>query len=275
MPSCRHTKVNRCLSEGRRSFLQRYAEIESGAECERWLPVISAVVDGEATPAQMVEVRPHLRNCPGCRSTLRALHESSEPLSVILPIPFVVVATPNAGEHVSNVLIRLYEMVAGGIHDRAAATLIKTQQVVEATAAGKAAAIAGAAAAVAGGGVATVDLTTDRARAPANKPVVAKPLPPAETAASATPAALPPRVRRIPPPHAATTKHVPTTEFEPVRKPATRSPEFSRAHDKSEQAPPATPTVRAAQDAAPPPPTPQASQTAPEFDASTAPEFRP
>ena len=34
-----YTKVNRCLTEGRASFLARYAGIESGAECERWLPV--------------------------------------------------------------------------------------------------------------------------------------------------------------------------------------------------------------------------------------------
>ncbi|HWC25184.1 MAG TPA: sigma-70 family RNA polymerase sigma factor, partial [Solirubrobacteraceae bacterium] len=56
-----YTKVNRCLTEGRRSFLARYAEIESGAECERWLPVISAMVDGEATREQMLDLRPHLR----------------------------------------------------------------------------------------------------------------------------------------------------------------------------------------------------------------------
>ncbi|MGH2943938.1 MAG: sigma factor, partial [Solirubrobacteraceae bacterium] len=68
-----YTKVNRCLTEGRRSFLARYASIESGAECERWQPVISAMVDGEATPEQLTDLRPHLRNCPGCRATLKAL----------------------------------------------------------------------------------------------------------------------------------------------------------------------------------------------------------
>ena len=35
-----YTKVNRCLTEGRRSFMARYARIESGAECERWAPVL-------------------------------------------------------------------------------------------------------------------------------------------------------------------------------------------------------------------------------------------
>ncbi|MDQ3690909.1 MAG: sigma-70 family RNA polymerase sigma factor [Chloroflexota bacterium] len=151
-----YTKVNRCLTEGRRSFLMRYATIESGAECDRWLPIISAMVDSEATPEQVMDLRPHLRNCPGCRATLRTLQESSDPLAAILPIPLAVVA-PGSGEHVSNFLMRLYEMVAGGVHDRAAASLVKAQSVLEVSAAGKAAAIAGAAAAVAGGGYATVD----------------------------------------------------------------------------------------------------------------------
>src|SRR3712207_5579292 len=35
-----YTKVNRCLTEGRRSFLERYAGIQSGAACDRWAPVL-------------------------------------------------------------------------------------------------------------------------------------------------------------------------------------------------------------------------------------------
>ena len=33
-----YTKVNRCLAEGRKSFLERYAGIESGQECQRLAP---------------------------------------------------------------------------------------------------------------------------------------------------------------------------------------------------------------------------------------------
>src|SRR5204863_8901899 len=43
-----YTKVNRCLTEGRRAFLARVAKIDSGAECERLAPLISKVADGEA-----------------------------------------------------------------------------------------------------------------------------------------------------------------------------------------------------------------------------------
>jgi RNA polymerase sigma factor (sigma-70 family) len=153
-----YTKVNRCLTEGRRRFLERYAGIESGAECQRWMPVISAMVDGEATPEEVLELRPHLRNCPGCRATLRALHESSAPLSAILPIPLAVVAG-DGPEHLSNLLTRAYEAMAGGLHERAVHSVTKAQAAVEAAAAGKVAAVAASAAAVAGGGYATVERT--------------------------------------------------------------------------------------------------------------------
>ena len=154
-----YTKVNRCLTEGRRNFLSRYAGIESGSECERWMPVISAMVDGEATPEQILELRPHLRNCPGCRATLKALHDSSTPLSAVLPIPLLVVAGGGGGEHVANAFMRAYEAVAGGFHERAVHSATKMQAALEAAAGGKVAAVAASAAAVAGGGYATVEHT--------------------------------------------------------------------------------------------------------------------
>ncbi|MEA2155601.1 MAG: hypothetical protein QOE11_1741 [Solirubrobacteraceae bacterium] len=153
-----YTKVNRCLTEGRRSFLERYAGIESGDECRRWMPVISAMVDGEATPEQILELRPHLRNCPGCRATLKALHDSSAPLSAVLPVPLAIVATGGA-EHISGLVMRAYEAIAGGFHERAVYSVTKAQAAMEAAAAGKVAAVAASAAAVAGGGYATVERT--------------------------------------------------------------------------------------------------------------------
>jgi RNA polymerase sigma factor (sigma-70 family) len=160
-----YTKVNRCLTEGRKSFLERYAGIESGAECERWAPVISAMVDGEATSEQILELRPHLRNCPGCRATLKALRDSSAPLSAVLPIPLAVVvgAGGGGGEHLSNLVMRTYEALAGGVHERAVHTVTKAQAAIEAAAAGKVAAVAASAAAVAGGGYATVERTVRHA----------------------------------------------------------------------------------------------------------------
>jgi hypothetical protein len=40
-------------NNGEESFLERYAGIESGQECERLAPALSAFVDGEADAAQM------------------------------------------------------------------------------------------------------------------------------------------------------------------------------------------------------------------------------
>src|SRR3954451_18753620 len=46
-----YTKVNRCLAEGRARFLKRFASIDSGAACDDWAPVLSAIVDGQAGAA--------------------------------------------------------------------------------------------------------------------------------------------------------------------------------------------------------------------------------
>jgi RNA polymerase sigma factor (sigma-70 family) len=83
------TKVNRCLREGRKSFLERFEGIESGVECERWQPMLSAIADGTATAAQLTEARPHLRNCPACRATLRGEVRSRRPLAAMLPVGLV------------------------------------------------------------------------------------------------------------------------------------------------------------------------------------------
>ena len=180
-----YTKVNRCLSEGRRSFLERYEGIESGAECARWLPVISAMVDGEATPEQLVDLRPHLRNCPGCRATLRALRDSSRPIAALLPVPLAV-AGPEVGDHLANVFVRAYEAVVGGAHERAIHSAAKAQILLEASASGKVAAVAASAAAVAGGGYATVERAAER---PAASRLAAR----AAAPAAAPPAAVKPK----------------------------------------------------------------------------------
>jgi len=156
-----YTKVNRCLAEGRQSFLERYAGIESGDECNRWMPILSAIVDGEATQAQILELRPHLRNCPGCRGRLKAMRDSSEPLTAVLPLPLAAVAV-SSGEPVSNLVLRMYEAIAGGLHERAAYSVTKAQALLEASAAGKVAAVAASAAAVAGGGYVSVEKSIDR-----------------------------------------------------------------------------------------------------------------
>jgi RNA polymerase sigma factor (sigma-70 family) len=71
-----YTKVNRSITEGRRRFLGVYEEIESGKHCEAFADTLEALAAGSATPRQLLAIRPHLRHCDGCRSTVRALHLS-------------------------------------------------------------------------------------------------------------------------------------------------------------------------------------------------------
>jgi RNA polymerase sigma factor (sigma-70 family) len=71
-----YTKVNRAITEGRRRFISAYEEIASGAECERFAPIVEALSAGSATSAEVLKIRPHLRHCTACRATVRDLHLS-------------------------------------------------------------------------------------------------------------------------------------------------------------------------------------------------------
>ena len=63
-----YTKVNRCITEGRRRFMRLYEELETGAECERLAPTLHALAQGTADSEALLELRPHLRNCAGLPS---------------------------------------------------------------------------------------------------------------------------------------------------------------------------------------------------------------
>ncbi|HEU4978574.1 MAG TPA: sigma-70 family RNA polymerase sigma factor, partial [Solirubrobacteraceae bacterium] len=151
-----YTKVNRCLAEGRASFLATYAGIESGEECRRLAPALSAMVDGEALPEQLVELRAHLRHCGGCRAAVRELHDAARPLALVLPGLALAGGLPAGGgsllDRVAAGAGRLLDAVGHGLHERAASALVRGQALADAASAGKIAAIAASAAAVAGGG---------------------------------------------------------------------------------------------------------------------------
>ncbi|HEV2819392.1 MAG TPA: sigma-70 family RNA polymerase sigma factor [Solirubrobacteraceae bacterium] len=150
------TKVNRCITEGRRAFLARFAGIESGEECRRWEPVLSALADGEAGAQQVTGVRPHLRNCAGCRRRLEGIRAARGPLEVVLPVGLAG-ASGDQGEVASGVLVRAYEALAGAMQERAAVSAMKVQAAFEAASASKVTALAASAAALAGGGAVAVD----------------------------------------------------------------------------------------------------------------------
>jgi hypothetical protein len=122
--------VNRCITEGRRSFLDRVAGIESGAECRRLAPLLSRLVDGEATPEDMATLRPHLRSCLACRATLRDFRETPARIAAFAPL-----------------------LVTPGLFARA---LHRLHHVLSWSGATKAATVVAVTAAVAGGGIAAL-----------------------------------------------------------------------------------------------------------------------
>src|SRR3954451_2008973 len=81
-----YTKVNRCITEGRKAFVDRVRGIESGAECERLAPLLSALADGEASAEDMAALRPHLRGCLACRSTRREYRATPARLAALVPV---------------------------------------------------------------------------------------------------------------------------------------------------------------------------------------------
>lgn len=196
-----YTKVNRCLTEGRRSFLDRYAEIGSGAECRRWEGVLSAMADGEASARDLAAVRPHLRNCPACRAHVRDLRETTRRVAALLPVPVVAETVDHGG-----LLARFHDALFSTVQERMVATATKLQTGVEVALSGKLAVVAASAAAI-GGGVAVEQAVTEPQRAAA-RPAAARNAPqpapavqpdaPAPSAATPAPAAAPrPAPRRV------------------------------------------------------------------------------
>ena len=122
-----YTKVNRCLTEGRRAFTERVAGIESGAECERLAPLLSALADGEANaaPARRSCARtcaPAWRAGRGCASTARC------PSRVAALVPPAVLAIPEEGP---GPVRGFLESLLGAAQDRAAALGERGHQAAE------------------------------------------------------------------------------------------------------------------------------------------------
>jgi RNA polymerase sigma factor (sigma-70 family) len=183
-----YTKVNRSVTEGRRAFIARYAGIESGDECRRLESSLSSFVDGELSAGEVGVLRRHLRGCRGCRATLAAMRSGDGSLRAVLPVALVV-ADPT-GDSVLGVFLRIYETAAQFVQERAIALGAKAQFVVEASAAGKVAAVAGAAAVVAGSGAATVEHARS-APSPAPAARAAQPRSTSPAASAAVVAAIP------------------------------------------------------------------------------------
>lgn len=151
-----YTRTNRSVTEGRRALLDRLGAIESGAECARWLPLLSALADGEANASQVAELRPHLRSCHGCRAMLRDIHAVPQQVALLVP-PAVVDAAlhGSSGPVPGHVEVMLHAIV-----ERATLLAARAHGALEALPGAKFAAVAASTAAIAGGGVALEQATT-------------------------------------------------------------------------------------------------------------------
>jgi RNA polymerase sigma factor (sigma-70 family) len=175
-----HTKINRCLAEGRERFRRLLSRGEDGSRCEEMGPLLSAFCDGEAGTEEATALREHLRACAGCRATLRAYRAAPGAAAALAP------ALPIG----RSLLDRAHDALAGlaarfggdGAGDSALSQVAATGGARGAGMAALAKAVAicvgGAAACVATGVVpASVGLNHDQARAPAMQgevdPVVA------------------------------------------------------------------------------------------------------
>ncbi|MBB4662528.1 sigma-70 family RNA polymerase sigma factor [Conexibacter arvalis] len=174
-----YTRCNRAVTEGRKALLARLRAIESGAECERWLPALSAFADGEASAREITELRPHLRACAACRATLRGFHAAPRDVGAIVPPELLLpaVAAIGAGGAGGGPGRHLEALVHGAL-ERLTASAVRFQGAFEALPGGKVAAVAASTVAVAGGGAAI-----ERA---ATAPADSQPAPRVERVAAST-----------------------------------------------------------------------------------------
>jgi RNA polymerase sigma factor (sigma-70 family) len=149
-----YTKVNRCLSEGRRNFMRKVERIESGAECARLAPLLSGLADGEASARDMATLRPHLRTCLSCRAALRDAREVPARVAALAPIGLLAGARPPGSGFGAAI-----RSAGGWLNERLTALALRGQDVFETASSHKLAAAAASAAALGGGGIATVEVS--------------------------------------------------------------------------------------------------------------------
>jgi RNA polymerase sigma factor (sigma-70 family) len=173
-----YAKVNRCLSDGRKTFRARYEMLESGAECRRLADAISMFADGVADPGVCLELESHLENCSYCRATLRDYRLAPRDVASLFPVG----AGLAASEHAQNGFGRAAGWVqdlADGAWARIAGHGGAVQPGSEVAIGRKIALVCAATATVVAGGAAVQKATTDHDRSA-----------PRQAAAQSTPATL-------------------------------------------------------------------------------------
>jgi RNA polymerase sigma factor (sigma-70 family) len=94
-----YTKINRCMAEGRKRFLQVFADIEQGRRCEELALALSEFADGERANGSSDAVEFHLRSCATCRAKLRAYRAVPGRVFDLLPAGPVLDHSIGGGPH--------------------------------------------------------------------------------------------------------------------------------------------------------------------------------
>jgi RNA polymerase sigma factor (sigma-70 family) len=144
-----HTKINRCLAEGRERFRRLIAHSEAGGRCAELQPLLSSFCDGVASPEEVSELREHLRACVQCRATLRAYRLAPKAAAALTPFPLHRGLWERAQEALSNLAGRFsgggepVTQVATGGAGGGAVAFVKIAAVCIGTAGGAAACVTG------------------------------------------------------------------------------------------------------------------------------------
>lgn len=144
-----HTKINRCLAEGRERFRRLIAHSEAGGRCRELQPLLSSFCDGQVSPDEVAELREHLRACAHCRATLRAYRAAPAAAAALTPLPLHPSLWERAQETLSNLAGRVSgggeaaSQAATGGAGGGAVAIVKIAAVCIGTAGGAAACVAG------------------------------------------------------------------------------------------------------------------------------------
>ncbi|HEY8082489.1 MAG TPA: sigma-70 family RNA polymerase sigma factor [Solirubrobacterales bacterium] len=149
-----HTKVNRCLAEGRERFRRLLAHSEDGGRCTEIGPALSAFCDGETSDEEAAAIREHLRACASCRATMRAYRAAPGAAAALVPaLPISRSLLERAHEAFSGITSKLpgagtadptvaQVATAGGTKGAGMAALTKLLAVCAGTAGGAAVCVA-------------------------------------------------------------------------------------------------------------------------------------
>jgi RNA polymerase sigma factor (sigma-70 family) len=254
-----YTKVNRAVTEGRRRFIDAFEGIESGAECERYAPIVEGLAAGSATAAQILAIRPHLRHCGVCRATVRDLRLSGLQRASLFS-PMFAVLEP---------LGRLKHDVLAVFHRAQASDLATGTGLAGSGGGGRIATVATAlGVCLSGATVGTVCVVTGSVPDLGSSPRVATHAPQRAKAEKREPRATksPPRIAAVTAVATPRATPTPTPRSAPKPKPKPKPPRKPRRESRAEAAPrefsfenqapapePSAPPAQTAQ--APPPPT--------------------